>query len=415
MCPVTGLQDPSERVVLGASSARIVAQRTCCAVCDGMSLSTVLELPSLPLTGIYVPAGAGDRYPPADQALLLCRDCGHGQLRDILDPGFVYGDAYRHRTSRSPIATQGNDFFDGFLRSVAGARRFKRVVDIGCNDLYLLRKLEPLADRLLGVDPIWKECERPAASKIKVVGEFAEQADLAAQLGGGPDLVVSAHTFEHVVDPRPLLRRLLNVAAAGALFVVEVPGFDSLLRLARFDQVFHQHLHYYSLASFVRLVQESGAQYLSHAFNYSYWGGTMLVAFEKRRPAAHLDARGTPAREKDVTEKYALFRRQLAAVMAHIEGDGPSPIYGLGAAQMLPVLAYHLRSDLSFLSCVLDDDPRRVGLTYPGLSVSIRKPSPDIDLRSGRVLITALDAARPLIQRAVELGARQILMPVQTL
>lgn len=393
-------------------NGRIAALRTQCAICGSGDLATVLELPKLPLTGIYVDVPPDDdRYAPVDQSLLLCRGCGHGQLRNILDPDFLYGDTYQHRTSGSPIATAGNDFFFDFLAGLSSGRRFQRVVDIGCNDLYLLRKLESLGEQLLGVDPIWKNHEQPSG-RIKVAGAFAERVDFSEQLGGPPDLIVSAHTFEHVVDPISLLRHLVNAAAPGALFVVEVPGFDSLLRLARFDQVFHQHLHYYSLASFVRLVREVGACYVAHAFNYGYWGGTMLVAFAKT-PMGASDANALPAREEEVVKRLAIFRNQLDIALEHLDRGSARPIYGLGAAQMLPVLAYHMGSDLGFLECVFDDDARRAGLMYPGLAPAIRQPSSGNCVRDGRVLITALDSARPLIRRAAELGARQIVVPVQ--
>lgn len=397
------------------TSQRVLRQRTQCAICQSESLSTVLELPKLPLTGIFVSAKSDGRYPPEDQALLLCGECGHGQLQNILDPTFVYGDTYTHRSSGSSIATAGNDFFFNFLMRLNGTRRFKRIVDIGCNDLYLLRKLEPYGERLLGVDPILKGASREAGGKFKVVGDFAERVDFGAEMGGSPDLVVSCHAFEHVLEPRPILEHVVEVAEPGALLVVEVPGFDSLLRLTRFDQVFHQHLHYYSVASFVRLIREIGAQYVAHAFNYSYWGGTMLVAFQKASAAGLAEPDAIRPTRQLVADRYALFCQQLASIMALLEAGDAGSIYGLGAAQMLPVLAYHMKSNLSFLQCILDDDPRRHDLRYPGLPVSIRQPSPEMDLTAARVLITALDSSRALCKRAMALGAREILMPVQTL
>jgi hypothetical protein len=249
---------------------RVISRtRDRCAICDVGDLVQVVDLPKLPLTGIFLKAPAGQEYPDVDQALMLCRQCSHAQLRYTLDPEYVYRDTYTHRSSLSPLATSGSDFFLQFVKGIAGDGRFKRAVEIGCNDLYLLRQLEPLGQQLLGVDPIWMGQEPEVTSKIRVVGKFVEEIDLQEELGGSPDLILSAHTFEHLDDPKGQLLRLMKVAVRQAIFVLEVPSFDSLLATCRFDQVFHQHIQYFSLASFIRMVYEAGGEYLTHTYNYN--------------------------------------------------------------------------------------------------------------------------------------------------
>ncbi len=394
------------------------SQKASCSVCSSPELVQVIDLPNLPLTGIYLESPAEGEYPDIDQALMLCRRCGHGQLRYFLDPEYVYKDTYTHRSSLSPISTGGNDFFLQFLKEITGGRSFERVVEIGCNDLYLLRKLEPMSKQLLGVDPIWSgealPTEGQGTGKIRVLGKFVEEIDFNEEMGGSPDLVVSVHTFEHIDAPKHELLRLIGIASEETLFVLEVPGFDSLLTNHRFDQVFHQHIHYFSLASFRHMIDEIGGEYLAHTFNYQYWSGTMLVAFRKMglgKVKTNSDALPKPD-EKHIKQRYQIFKEQLAGLMRTIESLSSGPIFGYGAAQMLPTLAYHLNSDLSFLECVLDDNPARSGLTYPHLPVWIRQPSPGQTLEGASVLITALDSIRPILQRVIPLKPKHILVPL---
>lgn len=395
--------------------ALVKKEKLRCSVCLGSELDEVLGLPDFPLTSIYIkdPAESVD-YPNVNQALMLCARCGHGQLRFFLEPDFVYGPLYWHRSSVSPIATSGNDFFAEFLERLTVEKTFRKIVEVGCNDLYLLRKIAGKGEELFGIDPIWKQQQLEAEGNIRVIGKFIEEVDFQKEIGGAPDLIISAHTFEHVDEPRDSLQKLMDVASPGAIFVIEVPSLDTLLATYRFDQVFHQHIQYFSLASMTRLISELGGEYLTHTYNYNYWGGTMLVAFRKGQSNSSFLPSVVKPNKQAIEESLSLFREQIAAlnkVLTVLTKNGET-IYGYGGAQMLPTLAYHMKSDLSFLRCVLDDNERRDGLTYPHLPVIIKKPEDGFTLEDATVLITALDSARPILRRVMALKAKRILAPL---
>lgn len=385
---------------------------TNCSICASHRLEELISLPKFPFTGIYVDDPDVPKFTGVDQGFLLCENCGHGQLKYVIDPDLVYDDTYTHRSSSSSIATSGNDYFADFLRKITKGRKFNRVVDVGCNDLYLLGKIRDLADAHVGIDPIWRDQEyKVQNSDFSVLGKFIEEVDFTYDLGGRPDLVISAHAFEHVENPRLQIQRLVDAAADDALFVIEVPGFDSLLANYRFDQIFHQHIHYYSLSSFSRLIQELACEYVAHDFNYGYWGGTMLFAFKKAAGQKFIGDFAKPNKEI-FSKSFSCFQNQLMQCLEVVQGIHHEPIYGYGAAQMLPTIAYHMKSDLSFLTAVLDDNSDRAGLTYPYLPVKISKPSDDMTLQHASVLITALDSTRPILRRVMSMKARRILTPL---
>jgi len=397
----------------GTVTPTIKKRKTTCSVCAGEKLVNVLDLPKFPFTGIFLSSPDDSRYRGVDQEFMLCRECGHGQLRNIIDPRLVYDESYKHRSSWSPIATSGNDFFLSFLQNVTRGKTFRRILEIGCNDLYLLKKLESLGNHLVGVDPIWHGNEPDVGGKIKILGKFVEEVNFHQELGGEPDLIISAHTLEHIENPMDQLNNIVDVAADEAIFVIEVPGFDSLMANCRIDQIFHQHIQYFSLASFERLIYEIGGDYLTHNFNSGYWGGTMLVAFKKaaKRSRSFQGCFICP-NVKVFRKNLKLFRDQIENCMRIIDSLKTEIMYGYGAAQMLPTIAYHMKSDMSFLKSVLDDNPERHGLMYPGMPIVIQKPEAGLTLEGANVLITALDSIRPIMKRAIGLRAKRIILPL---
>lgn len=385
-----------------------------CAVCGNPNLAQVMNLPNFPITGVFVTESSPGPREGYDQSLQQCGECGHAQLERILPPSSLYGDGYAHRSSASHLTPTAFRFVLEYLGNIRPGHRFRSVLEIGCNDLMLLNKLAPLAERATGIDPIWigrTPSPDESAPNMTVIGDYVENVDLATALPDAPDLVVSTHNLEHITDPKCQLARLFDAAADDALFVVEVPDFDAMVRNLRFDQVFHQHIHYFSLASFLKMIADVGGHYLDHRINPHNWGGTVIVAFTKKPQNA---VRPSPVRPATTqTERqYALFRDRMAGLRQMIEAqDGE--IWGYGAAQMLPTLAYHLDSDMSFLTGILDDCKFRPGLTYPHIPVRIHRPDEETNLSESTVIVTALDAVRPILNRLRDFNPRYVMVPTQ--
>ena len=81
-----------------------------------------------------------------------------------------------------------------------------------------------------------------------------------------PDLIVCRHTIEHLANPRKILQILFDLANNDAIFLFEFPALEPLVARQRFDYIFHQHLQYFSLPSFLRLIDDCGGQYIRHVW-----------------------------------------------------------------------------------------------------------------------------------------------------
>lgn len=389
----------------------VVETRDRCAVCGDDALEAVIDLPNLPLTGLFTKGPAAVIKDGIDQKLLFCISCGHAQLSNRVATEMLYGDSYAFRTSFSNTARSGTEFFLSVLEKIAGKRQFECVVDVGCNDLHLLKRLRERAKVRVGIDPLWSVDSPPGDEEIVVISDLVEEANLSS-IAPRPDLILCRHTLEHIDDPRPVLEKLFSVARDEALFIFEIPAFESLVRKFRFDQVFHQHQQYFSLSSLRGLVEELGGSYVGHFENYHDWGA-LAVAFTKKGKRDE----GTPPRSfpydvLSIQKRYRLFRGYLAQVREVLESLRGFPVYGYGAAQMLPTLAYHLESDLSMLACVLDDDPAKDGRSYANLPLTIRLPQKIKDLEEASVFITAVDSVKPILNKLLERRPRHIIYPL---
>lgn len=391
--------------------------QTECSCCGSANLEQAFAMPNFPQIGLYRDTPDNTKFPPVDQALMVCADCGHIQLHNNVDPSFLYDESFTHRTSNSASASASNTAFANYVKSLAGGRRFKRIIEIGCNDAFLLRQLIEIGDTATGIDPVWRGRESgftedlptEMAGRVKCIGDFVENVDFDTQLGGKPDLIVSSFVFEHIRDPRSVLRRMFEIVDDDALFVIKVPGTDMLLDNCRFDQLSHQHYQQWTLDSFRRTIENAGGVYVAHSVLYRIWGAIMM-AFRKGPGKSEAPS----FRRADINlvrERKAIFDAHLASAKKAVACARPRKVYGLGAAQNFPSLAYFMGGDVSFLECILDDNPARTGKYYPGFPVQTRQPKPDMDIENSAIMITGPDYGRVLMRRASELNPEQIILP----
>ena len=396
-----------------ASQATPVATtRDRCAVCGG-AMPCLVELPGLPLTDTFTnDTGKFDQGAGVfDQWFMYCETCTHGQLGTIVPGDLLYGHAYGFRTSVSPTARRGCEFFLGLIDKVAGDRRYRSVLDVGCNDLYLLECLAEWADARTGVDPVWAGQEISSDDPtLTVLGRGIEELD-AGDLPEAPDLIVCRHTLEHVADPAEVLRKLAALAAPDVLFVFEVPSLDGLLTRLRFDQIFHQHLHYFSKRSLRKLFSDAGFACIGDDGNYHDWGA-IAMAFTREGSGTHESNETMTWQLSAIGERYDLFRQQMTAAQRSMELLSVGPRYGYGAAQMLPVIGYHMGTDFAYLDAILDDDAAKDGSGYTNLPVRIRKPDGETRLDRSSVLITAFDNVQPIMNRLMSERPRHVVVPL---
>ena len=386
----------------------IVEYRKHCVIC-GQAATPIINLPNLPLTDSYAISPIANPLMGLDQKLLYGESCGHGQLESLIAPNILYGTNYCFRTSDSSTARKGTEFFISVLDKVAPKRNFRCVLDLGCNDLFLLDLLKGRATHRVGIDPVWtgRENERKDKS-IQLFGMNFEDVDLT-QFPEKPDLIVCRHTLEHIINPTEVVKALIDVAADDAMFIFEIPGLDGLIQRYRFDQVFHQHAQYFSLASFLRMLEVVGGRHLMHRYNFHDWGA-MAIAFTKGSVAENLEAKRWSI--QDIADRYEIFQIQMQTAGKLLKANSSELTYGYGAAQMLPVIGYHMKTDFSELVAIIDDDDSKDGIGYWNLPVKVISGKKVGKLDDSLVLITAIDNVKPIMTKLLSNRPRQILTPL---
>lgn len=391
-------------------------KRTHCLICENLMGSPVITLPDFPMTEVYTREPVGEKAGFLDQAFHLCAKCGHGQLVNVIDLQLQYGStlSYYFRTSESATGSESADFFIKYVNSHIGKRHVGTIVELGCNDMYILRSLRYNADKLVGIDPILKGREKEfSEGNITAIGDFFENVDLDKE----PDVVLCKDTLEHVRNPKLFMKKVIDKANDETLLFFQFPVLETLMDACRFDHIFHQHLNYFSLKSIVYMLNELGCELLDYTINNNHWGA-ILIAFKKSKKGSCYDRGVREITINEVLRRYAVFENNMKVTSERLAILQDETIYGYGAALMLPVLSYHLKNDLSCLKYVIDDDKRKEQIYYINLPVSIRTREKISDISNSIVLVTAIASTnnvRWILDKLFDIRPKQILLPLNTI
>ena len=180
----------------------------------------------------------------------------------ILSPELLYNNVYANRTSESFLSDNAINFFKNFLFQFLKKKKVKGFLEIGCNDIKLIQVLKNKFSKLYGIDPIWKKRKPPKSKKISVIGDYVENINFN-KIDNKIDVVVSTHNLEHIKDPFVVLKKLVEKFSSDTVFFIEIPDADLMIKNMRFDQIFHQHYHYFNINSLKNLVKKLGCKIIA--------------------------------------------------------------------------------------------------------------------------------------------------------
>jgi hypothetical protein len=366
-----------------------------CPLC-GKNGIQVIDLPKHPVTGQYVDWGLhATLFGFQDQALMYCEPCSHAWMLTPFEDDGTYA-AY------PPTAGGAAKCLENFAAFIGDAANdVEWVLDIGGNDGTCLGMLNVGCETTrVNIDP----CASGPFENRKSGIELVRLAPINEH-----KVILSSHTIEHLATPVVLV-----AAAAGAMstrdkLFLQFPALDPLLKFLRFDQLCHQHQHYFSFRSIQSLLNSCGLYINRWQYDDLHFGTLMLEA--SRTESLYFSTEEIIS-ARGIQHLYGLYTDYYHALDCACMSLGQHGNWiGYGAGQMVPTLAY----DLTFvndLRLILDDDLGKSGKRFPSMypEIACRKVASDES-----VIITSIStkqATRGIYAKLIDAGVRNIIIPV---
>ena len=223
-------------------------KRKHCASCNSPSFSNILDLGIVPLAGYFptkeqVLSKEESKYP---LNLLSCNKCKLVQTDSVIDPNILFKD-YRYMSSVS-LSKHFND-----LAHIINKKynvKNKHILEIGCNDGVLLEPLSKLKAIVEGVDPATNIVKIATEKGLKVYNTYFNYNNFKDKnFEDKYDLVLSNNAFAHIIDIQNVVKGIKHVLKPSGDFVFEVHYLKNLLEEHQWDNIYHEHIYYYSITA----------------------------------------------------------------------------------------------------------------------------------------------------------------------
>lgn len=386
-------------------------RRTGCRLCNHPHLDLVLQLTPTPPVDAFVPKqrlGTAQESFPLD--LFLCRDCGHAQLLDVVDPDILFGN-YIYETSSSPgLVDHFRSYANGVFKFVQPSQN-SLVIDIGSNDGTLLQFFKDKGLKVLGIDPA-KDIAAAATSRgLPTLPQFfGSKVGKEVRSNHGPaSLVCANNVFAHSDTLDDMADGVRQLLGPNGVFVFEVSYMLDMIENMVFDFIYHEHLCHHAVKPLQRFLSAHGME-LIFVEKVPTKGGSIRVFAQLAGASRPVSPVVEEMIQREIRyglyslecyRKYAAkvesIRRQNIDLYRKLAAQGKT-LAAYGASATTTVLTYHfdLGNSLKF---IVDDNEHRQGLYSPGYHIPVVSSKAIYEQRPDYVILLAWRFADMIIQK----------------
>jgi len=286
---------------------------------------------------------------------------------------------YSYTSSNSDFSRSHWDEFAKDLTEKIDLSEGSHIVEIGSNDGYLINKLSDRGFQVLGIDA--SRYMTDIAAKNNNVETYCcvfgkENSKDIIDTYGHADVVIANNVFNHSNDPVDFAEGVKKLLAPGGVFVYEVPYWFNTIKDKKFDQIYHEHVTYFTVKSSFELLKLVGFEIFDVEV-VDYHGGSIRVYSKLKEHSTEVNntVKKMIKDEEDFGlfefETYKLFMGEITKIrnrflqrLYKIKSQG-YPIVAVGAAAKGNTFLNFYNLDNTVIDYVTDASRHKQGKYTP--------------------------------------------------
>jgi len=361
-----------------------------CKICNSSSLIEFISFGKMPVANAFLKRDELERPEfKYEMCVGFCDKCKMVQLINIVPyEKYIVPDergktnyAFFSSTSKAMeqhFAEVAKEIEDRFLNLNS------QVLEIGSNDGIFLKAFKK--NKVLGIEPSMNVAENAQRIGIETITEFFSEklAERIVNQRGKFRAIFSANVILNIIDLHDLVRGVNYLLEEDGVFVFEDPYIVDILEKTSYDQIYDEHIWYFSLTSLKNLFEKYGME-IFDAERQDVHGGSMRVYVCKRGKRGKSERFFTYLEEErlkgiDTLQPYFEFSRraeeskiELSKLLKELKLQGKK-IVGYAAASKGTIVMNYCDIGKETLDYISDSTPYKQGLFSPGKHIPIVSP-----------------------------------------
>jgi len=365
-----------------------------CRICNRDELAQFISFGEMPVANAFLkkqeienPFFREFKY---EMTVGFCENCKMVQLINIVPyDKYIVPDekgktAYAFYSSTSSamekhFAEVAKEIEEKFLNSNS------QVLEIGSNDGIFLKAFAK--NKVLGIEPSMNVAEVAQKQGIETITEFFSEnlARKIANQNGKFKAIFSANVILNIIDLHDLLNGVNLLLEDDGVFIFEDPYILDILEKTSYDQIYDEHIWYFSLTSLKNLLEMHGLE-IFDAERTDVHGGSMKVYVCKNgkrkktdRLFLHLNEEKIKGADNfqsylDFAKRTEQSKEELISLLRKLKMQGKK-IAGYAAASKGTIVLNYCKIGKEILDYISDSTPYKQGLYSPGKHIPIVSPN----------------------------------------
>lgn len=282
------------------------------------------------------------------------------------------------RTLRNHFKKSANEIVQRF-----SLNKEDLVVDIGSNDGTWLKYFKQFGVKTLGVEPASNIVRIAVKNGIETVNDFFSKKVALKIINerGHASVITAAGVFFHLEDLHSVVEGISNLLKDNGVLVVQAIYLFEMINKISFDNIYHEHLCYYTIKPLETLFDMYGMEIFDVKIIDIHGGSLELYVSRKSvypiEPSVNeLKKEEKESRMYDIktyhtfAEKVKNIKKKLIHILTAIKKEGIK-IYAYGAPAKGSTLLNYCGIGTSFVDYAVEKNPLKCGLYIPGVHIPI--------------------------------------------
>jgi len=354
-----------------------------CRVCDSKNIALFLDLGEQPHGDSFVlKKNLERREPYYPLRANFCHNCTTVQIDYTVSKEVMFEEyLYVSGTTRS-LRKHFEESTERLIKKL-NLKRGDFVLDLGSNDGTWLECWRGTGIKTLGVDGAKNLAKIANEKGLETLALFFNRrvADDIIRKRGHANLVTAAGVFFHLEELHSVTDGIADLIGDTGVLCVQAIYLGKMLKIGAFDQIYHEHLTYWTLCSLEALLARHGLEVFS-VLPLPIHGGSVEYLIAKKgarkiessvkfmRRAEKRNKLGELATYRSFAKHVWKMKEKLLPILKRFKKNGKT-VYALGAPIKGSTLLNSFGIGPDIVTAAAEVNPFKIGKYIPGVRIPI--------------------------------------------
>jgi nucleoside-diphosphate-sugar epimerase len=362
---------------------------TSCRSCKNKHLERVVSLGNSPLANNLKNSAdeATEMYP---LEMNYCPKCHNCQLSVVVPPKKMFDNYLYVSSTASSFRKHFEEAAEKYI-SRFNLNENSLVVDIGSNDGIALKPLMEKGIKVVGVEPAKNIAKLANKNGINTINDYfnSKVSNKILMKHGKAKIVTASNVFAHSDELKNIALNALNLLEDDGVFIIEVQYLLDTIKDLTFDNIYHEHVNYWSVTALKNFFQGLGA-FIIDVEHIDTHGGSIRVYVAKNDQNVYhklLSSHNNSVKTFIENEEsfgltkfctYFKFGKDVENIKNVVRNNFDKikkkygNIAGYGSPAKATTSLNYFKIDNSYIDYTIEDNQLKNGKYIPGVDIAIK-------------------------------------------